>query len=228
MNVAIITAAGAGKRLPGTIKKQYISISGRPLLFWTLDPFLHHPEIHQIIITLPPDDLESMQEAISTEFASDRIRCIAGGQERQNSVYNALQLCPSDTEYVLVHDGVRPFISKQDISRMLNLAYEKKAVVPVSPENHTLKTVIDGKVIGTVPRKDLYQVFTPQVFAYDILKSCHDKIQNLNLQFTDDASILEFFDIPVFALVVSPWNIKITEPEDIRIAELIISKGDRL
>jgi 2-C-methyl-D-erythritol 4-phosphate cytidylyltransferase len=227
MNIAIITAAGLGKRLPGETKKQFINIAGRPLLFWTIDPFFRHTDIHKIIVTLPSDDFSDIKKVVMTEFESDKIQCIEGGKERQNSVYNALKVCPKETEFVLVHDGVRPFITENDITDLLQLVKEKKAVIPVSPENHTLKTVIDGKVMGTVNRKDVYQVFTPQVFAFDILKNCHEKIVNSNVIFTDDASILEFFDIPVFTKIVSPWNIKITGPEDITIAELIILKGDR-
>jgi 2-C-methyl-D-erythritol 4-phosphate cytidylyltransferase len=227
MNVAIITAAGIGKRLPGITKKQFISIAGRPLLFWTIDPFFFHTEIHKIIITLPPDDITTMQQDIIKEYESDRIQCIEGGIERQNSVYNALLACPVDTDYVLVHDGVRPFIKSEEITDLLELVEEYKAVIPISPENHTLKKVVDGRVIETVSRSDLYQVYTPQVFAYQTLKSCHEKIHQSDQVFTDDASILEFFDIPVFTKLVSPWNIKITNPEDVKIAELIISKGDR-
>jgi 2-C-methyl-D-erythritol 4-phosphate cytidylyltransferase len=227
INIAIITAAGSGKRLPGTMKKQFINIAGRPLLFWTIDPFLRHQQIHKIIITLPSDDFVQVRDAISQEFGLDRIQCVKGGKERQNSVYNALQACPKETAFVLIHDGVRPFITSNDISELLELVKGKKALIPVSHVNNTVKTVADGKVIETISRKDLYHVFTPQVFEYNTLKTCHEKIIGSDQIFTDDASILEFFDIPVYAKIVGPWNIKITEPEDIKIAELILSKGDR-
>lgn len=227
MNVAIITAAGSGKRLPGQVKKQFIPIAGKPLLFHTLDVFLNHPDIHRIIVTLPQEDLEQGTSMISHEYHTDRIKCIPGGQERQHSVFNALQECGSDTEYVLVHDGVRPFVNHEEITGLLSLAYEKKAVIPVSPVNHTLKKVLDGKVVSTVSRTDLYQVYTPQVFEYHLLLDSYMKTENAGQIFTDDASILEYLQIPVHTLTVSPWNIKVTEPEDVRIAELIILKGDK-
>ncbi|HNX01134.1 MAG TPA: 2-C-methyl-D-erythritol 4-phosphate cytidylyltransferase [Candidatus Cloacimonadota bacterium] len=227
MNVAIITAAGIGRRLPGSIKKQFIQLAGRPLLFWTIDPFITHADIDQIIITLPQDDLEQFRAEIAKEFHSDRIHCIAGGLERQDSVYLALQDCPANADFVLVHDGVRPFISKQDISNLITEVKDKKAVIPVSPVTHTLKSIKEGKVIETIPRENVYQVFTPQAFDFSMLINCYRKVENTQKIFTDDASILEFLGIPVYTVQMSPWNIKITTPADIRIAELIISKGEK-
>jgi 2-C-methyl-D-erythritol 4-phosphate cytidylyltransferase len=220
--VAIITAGGSGKRLQTKIKKQFLHVHGRPLLFYTLDKFIEHPQIDDVIITLPQTELDEFQKVIDQEYPAKRITCILGGTERQDSVFNALSACPFDTEIVLIHDGVRPFIKAEEISDLIKIAENDKAVIPVSKIKNTIKKIDNGKILKTIPREDLVSALTPQVFQYKLILEMHKKAKSEELNFTDDAAILEHYGIPVSALETSAQNIKITDAFDLKLAEILL------
>lgn len=224
-NIAIITAGGSGTRIKSEKKKQFIKIMDRPLLFWTIDKFANHPDINQIIITLPQDEIKIYKTIIKKEYRDFAISIIAGGKQRQDSVFNALALCPEDTDLVLIHDGVRPFISIKSISDLIKKAQREKAVIPVSKVKNTIKKIKLDKVITTVSREDLVNAFTPQVFQYRLIKECHDDAKNANLYCTDDAAILEHFGHTVHTLECSSHNIKITDQFDLEIAKFILENN---
>jgi len=219
----IITAGGSGKRFQSKTRKQFLEISGRPLLFWTIDKFYHHPEISSVLIALPEDEFERSKKQISKEFPE--IDFIVGGKERQDSVYNALLQCPVDTDYVLIHDGVRPFISEQEISQLIRKVQTQKAVAIVSRMKNTIKEIDKEKIIKTIPRENLVNALTPQVFDFQLIKKYHQQAKAENLYFTDDAAILEHFGEPVFYVEGSSKNFKITELIDYEIATIIIEQN---
>ncbi len=221
-NIAIITAGGSGQRIENVKKKQFIEIMNRPLLFWTIDKFAGHPQINQIFITLPQDDIETYKTVIEKEYKDFAISIIAGGKQRQDSVYNALALCPKDTDLVLIHDGVRPFISRRCISNLIKKAQQKKAVIPISKVKNTIKKIKQDKVLTTMPREDLVNAFTPQVFQYKLIKQCHEEAKNTGLYCTDDAALLEYFGHTVYTLECSSHNFKVTDPFDLEIAKFIL------
>ncbi len=223
--IAIITAGGSGERIKSEKKKQFIEIMNRPLLFWTIDKFADHPDINRIIITLPQDEIEIYKTIIEREYNGFPISIIAGGKMRQDSVYNALALCPEDTDLVLIHDGVRPFISQNSISGLIKKAQQKKAVIPVSKVKNTIKKIEQDKVITTVTREDIINAFTPQVFQYKLIKQCHDEAKKIDLYCTDDAALLEHFGHTVYTLECSSHNIKITDQFDLEIAKFIIKNN---
>ncbi|MDP8231227.1 MAG: 2-C-methyl-D-erythritol 4-phosphate cytidylyltransferase [Candidatus Zophobacter franzmannii] len=227
INTVIITAGGSGNRLPGKIKKQFRLLNFRPILYHTIDKFINHPEITHIIITLPGDDFASITKTISHEFKDNRITFCKGGVERQESVLNALKQVPANTDYVLIHDGVRPFITKELISKLLSLAIEYGASIPISSVKNTIKQVDAGLVSKTIPRDNLYSVHTPQVFDYKKLLNLHLRASQEKITFTDDASIFEFYKEPVATLVSEINNIKITDSLDLEVAKLIM-KGNEM
>jgi 2-C-methyl-D-erythritol 4-phosphate cytidylyltransferase len=224
-NIAIITAGGSGIRIKSEKKKQFIEIMDRPLLFWTIDKFANHPEINKIIITLPQDEIKIYKTIIKKEYPNSSIKIIVGGKQRQDSVYNALKICPKDTDLVLIHDGVRPFISQNDISNLIKKAQLKKAVIPVSKVKNTIKKINQDKVITTVQREDLVNAYTPQIFQYKLIKQCHEDAKKIDLYCTDDAALLEYFGHTVYTLECSSHNFKITDKFDLEIAELIIKNN---
>ena len=224
-NIAIITAGGSGKRIKSKTNKQFIEIMNRPLLFWTIDKFVHHPEIDQIIITLPNSEIKNYKKIIEQEYKTNIISITVGGMQRQDSVYNALLICPEDTDFVLIHDGVRPFISKKDISLLINNALKKNAVILISKIKNTLKEIRDNIVLKTVPREFLANALTPQIFQYKLIKQCHDKAKKIGLYCTDDAALLEHFGYIVSTLECSSHNFKITDQFDLEIAELILKNN---
>ncbi|MBT4576185.1 MAG: 2-C-methyl-D-erythritol 4-phosphate cytidylyltransferase [Candidatus Cloacimonetes bacterium] len=224
-NIVIITAGGSGTRISNEKKKQFIQIMDRPLLFWTIDKFVDHPQIDGVIITLPQDEIAVYKDLIKKEYNDLPIKIIAGGNQRQDSVYNALIYCSNSTELVLIHDGVRPFISQTDISNLIKKAQQKKAVIPVSKVKNTIKKIKQDKILQTVPREDLVNAYTPQVFQFKLLKQCHDDANNKSLYCTDDAALLEHFGYPVYTLECSSHNFKITDPFDLEIAKLILENN---
>ena len=224
-NIAIITAGGSGKRIKSKIKKQFIEIMGRPLLFWTIDKFVDHPDINQIIVTLPQDEIKIYKTLIEKEYRDFAISIIAGGKQRQDSVYNALALCSENTNLVLIHDGVRPFISQDEISKLIKKAQHKEAVIPVSKVKNTIKKIKQDKVIKTIQREDLVNVFTPQIFQYKLIKQCHDKAKKIGIYCTDDAALLEHFGYIVSTLECSSHNFKITDQFDLEIAKFILKNS---
>jgi len=222
MNVAIITAGGSGKRLHKNIKKQFIKIAGKPVLGWTLDHFVNHPQIDRIIITLPQAEIESFQIILNKEYPDYQFTLIEGGAERQVSVLNALQACPPATKYVLIHDGVRPFISKQLISNLLQEIEQAEAILPVSKVKNTIKEVDKNEIKRTIPRANLVNALTPQVFRFPLILQLHQKAKATGLQVTDDASLCENFGYKVKYWLTDGLNFKITDSHDLEIAKFLI------
>lgn len=221
----IITAGGMGKRVGGNTKKQFLEIEGRPLLFRTIDNFVNIPHISKIIITLPTDEINIFESKIINEYPESDIRIVAGGKERQDSVFNALTACDNNTDFVLIHDGVRPFISELEITKILNLVKIKDAVLPVSAMKNTIKKIEDNKVVTTIPRENLVNALTPQAFKYKIILQCHEKAKKSEMQFTDDTAILEHYGFPVHIIYTSEMNFKITNVDDLKMAEMMIKNG---
>ncbi len=223
-NCAIIVAGGIGKRLPGTTKKQFLQIAGIPILIHAVNPFIASRAIQHIVIVLPEDEIETGKYLIKSAFmasSNTEIAFVTGGDSRQESVYNGLQKCPKDAEFVLIHDGVRPFIEKNLISRLLDAAKTHGAAIPVTQIRYTLKRLDNGMVANTVPRQDLYEAHTPQVFDYAQIFECHRKLHETHEEFTDDAAIFEHFGKPVATVACGCTNMKITCPNDMEIAQKI-------
>ena len=226
-NVAIITAAGSGKRLLGEKKKQFRELGGIPILIRTLAFFFNSPIINRIIVTAPEEEVSSCENLINQYFedCTTPYQVIAGGVERQDSVFGALQICPRDTDYVFIHDAVRPFISHALLEELYEAVVEFKAVIPCAPCKHTIKQ-IDGDVIDTtLDRKRLIQVFTPQVFAFDLIHQSYVKAYQQEQFCTDDAQIVELNGGIVSYLLSSDLNIKITDENDLLLANFLIDKN---
>lgn len=224
MNVVLIMAGGRGKRMGTSEKKQFIKVNHKPLIVYTIGIFLRLPEIDKIIVVAPESDNSRMQNICLSEFPDASIKIVPGGKSRQNSVINGLQACPADTDLVLIHDAVRPFAKAEMIRQLIKLAEKHQAAIPASSVRYTLKQVKCNKILQTIPRSDLYNAQTPQVFKYHLIKKYHELALHLDKEFTDDSSILEYYRIPVHILEVDENNFKITEPIDLEIARYLLSK----
>lgn len=226
-NIAIITAGGSGTRLLGDVKKQFRELCGIPILIRTADLFFSSPLIHRLIITSPEEDVEYCEAMIRSYFGDVAKPWIVmgGGIERQDSIFGALQACPGDTDYVFIHDAVRPFISLALLEKLYEAVIEYKAVIPAAPPKHTIKTVDSERVAYTLDRKKLIQAYTPQVFDFRLILKCYQKAYQRGLVGTDDASIVELCGYPVHYLISSDLNLKITDETDLLLARLIIEKN---
>ncbi len=220
----IITAGGSGKRLPGKIKKQFLLLDDKPVLFHTIERFLTKKIVSEIVISLPKDDFHEQSCLIQKNYPDKNIRCVEGGKERQDSVYNALLACDSDCDVVLIHDGVRPFFGQDTVEKMIKEVKIGRGVIPVSKVKFTVKECENGFVKQTIPRNNLYNVHTPQCFVYQDILELNKQIMRDNLLLTDDASIFEECGLQVKTIVENDYNIKITTQEDLIYAEFLLSK----
>lgn len=220
---AIIAAGGIGKRMGGAKPKQYIEILGRPIICLTLDKFREFNHINKVIIVVPPDYVDSFRSDIISryEYPSDW-QVTAGGLHRQDSVRNGLNLVSKDCDVVLVHDGVRPFITAGLIERSIETAFNEGAAIVAAPIKETIKKAGGDKLISaTVDRDGLWGAQTPQAFRYKILKEAMESAYRDNFMGTDEASIVERIGTKVKIVEGDSRNIKITTPDDIVLAEAI-------
>jgi 2-C-methyl-D-erythritol 4-phosphate cytidylyltransferase len=215
---AVIVAAGSGRRFGGEgPPKQYRELLGAPLLAWTLRPFLRHPGIGRTVLVLPAADVD---DAPAWLLELPVIR-VAGGAERGDSVRNGLAALGDEVRTVLVHDGARPLVSENLISRLIDASREG-AVIPGLPVTDTLKEVDDGgRVVRTVDRSRFSRVQTPQAFPRADLVEVHRRAHEAGIAATDDAALFERYGLQVRVVEGESSNLKVTTPEDLVLARLL-------
>lgn len=224
---AVIVAAGDGKRMGSEVKKPYLELASRPILFHTLRNIISSPLISGIILVVGKGLVDYCRhEVVEAFMIKGVINIIEGGDERQDSVYHGLKALPEDTELVMIHDGVRPFVSCKMIEETIAAATEYGAAVTGVKVKDTIKTVDESnRVIQTVNRTGLWAVQTPQVFKAKLLRDCYDTAINKGFYGTDDASIVEWAGLEVMIVEGEYENIKITTPFDLMVAEAMIERG---
>ncbi len=219
---AIIPSAGYGERMGG-LKKPYILLDGKPILFHTLKVFQKCPLIDDIkVIVAAGDEQKCLDEVIS--YCNEKVsQIITGGSTRQESVFNGLKNLSPDTDLVIIHDCVRPFVTNDMISASLDSAKKWGAAIVAVPVKDTIKESDDNVfVANTLDRQRLWSIQTPQVFKYEIILHAHLLAQQKNIQATDDAGLVEMFGNCKVKLVMGTYeNIKITTPIDLIVAEAI-------
>jgi len=221
----VITAGGMGLRLPGDVKKQFRLLNGKPLLIWSLELLAKVSGIGEIVVALPSKDIDYFTRVCSDYFPEDTLshfKFCEGGQQRQESVFNALKLCPPDSKLAIIHDGVRPFITVRLIEELIKMTKEYGAAIPGAPVRNTIKTTKEDIIDHTIRRDILLQVYTPQVFDYNILMKCYHKAMIESYFTTDDAALLEHYGYSVHYLIDSSFNLKITDEFDFFLAEQVI------
>ena len=220
MDYVIIVAGGKGLRMGSDIPKQFLPISGRPVLMRTLERFRAYSADLQIILVLPEAQQDYWRQLCEEYHFDVEYQLANGGQTRFHSVQNGLALVPDDAEGVVgVHDGVRPFPSIEVIKNCYETARTAKAVIPVIPVVETVRHLEkEGSV--TVPRDEYKLVQTPQTFDIQLLKAANR--QPYNDGFTDDASVVESYGHEITLVEGNRENIKITTPYDMKIAEVLI------
>ncbi|MGL5439756.1 MAG: 2-C-methyl-D-erythritol 4-phosphate cytidylyltransferase [Filifactoraceae bacterium] len=230
MNIAIILASGMGARMKSSIPKQFLELNGRPIILRTLDIFVKHNEVDKIILVISRDMEEYYNENIKSKLETTKqISIVYGGEERYESVYNALLAVSKDANLVLIHDGVRPFVKHKEISQVMEMAEKKGAAILVKRIIDTVKLVEDGIVTDTLDRNLLYGAVTPQVFKYNVIMEAYNKMKTDNKIFiaTDDSMVVERFVQEVYIVEGGNENIKITNPVDIFIGNEILDMWNR-
>jgi 2-C-methyl-D-erythritol 4-phosphate cytidylyltransferase len=227
----IIPAAGLGTRMgrtapekEGISRKQFMLLSGSPILVHTIRKFVTAPSVAEIVVALRPDDMDWANELFHKEGLQHIVRTVAGGESRQQSVENALAGIGKDIELVAVHDAVRPFIERDLIEKVIAEAAESgAAIVGIVPVD-TVKQVHRNKVRATLPRERLILTQTPQVFRLDLLRQAFDKAREDVFIGTDEASLVERLEkVEVSVVLGNDRNIKITKPTDMELARLYLA-----
>lgn len=220
--IAIVPAAGLGKRLgPGT-NKPFQMLLDKPLIIWTLEILESSPEIKEIIPVLKEQDMATGTELFDSYNLSKIRRIVQGGAERQDSVYNGLRQLDAKADIVLIHDGARPFVSRDIIRNSINSLKGFDGVVVGVPVKDTIKKAEDGVIRKTLPRNPLWAIQTPQVFFYEPLMRAYNKAMEDNFYSTDDSALVERLGGRIKIIMGSYENMKITTPEDIVIAEHLL------
>lgn len=215
----IIVAGGTGSRMQSSIPKQFIEIKEKPILIHTITKFLAFDEFIHIIVCVHPDYLTDAHFMLAEYFPDKNIQVVAGGETRFHSVKNGLQKITNPFDIVGIHDAARPFVSHDTIKRCFETAAQKGNAIPVAPVNESLRMVVNG-INKAVRRDDYKTVQTPQCFLVSKIKAAFE--QSYSPFFTDDATVLESMDEPIYLVEGNKENIKITHPDDLKLAELYL------
>ncbi len=208
----------------GISRKQFMLLSGSPILIHTIRKFVSSPSVTEIVVALRQDDMPWADELFRTQGLSDTVRTVAGGETRQQSVENALASVSNDTELVAVHDAVRPFVERDVIEKVIREAGETgAAIVGIVPVD-TVKQVHRNKVRATLPRERLILTQTPQVFRLNLLRDAFEKARQDLFIGTDESSLVERLEqVEVSVVLGTDRNIKITKPSDMDLARLYLT-----
>lgn len=219
---ALITAAGYGTRMGADRPKQYLDLGGSPLLARTVKAFDEHPLIDVIVITVPPGDESLCRSVVIEPYGFSKIeRIVPGGATRQQSVLNGL-ITLDRTEIVAIHDGARPLVAKSTITKTIEAAKATGAALACAPVRDTVKRKEDHHLL-TLSRSNLWLAHTPQTFLTRLILEAHRAAEQEGFSGTDDACLVERLGLPVAVVEDSPYNIKVTTPEDLQLATLLVS-----
>lgn len=222
--LAIIPAAGMGVRMGGGTPKQFLSLEGIPIFVHTLRKFVISDAIDEIFLGLRPDDMERAARELDPEHFTKSVRLVSGGSTRQETVARCLQQAPPETELVVVHDAVRPFITLELLRRIVDAARKDGAAIPGIPSIDTVKQVERQTILGTIPRERIVLAQTPQAFRFNILREAVERASIEGFNGTDESSLVERQGQNVTVLMGSDRNIKITKPSDLPLARLYITQ----
>lgn len=223
--IALITAAGKGQRMQSSIPKQYLSLGGKPILAQTLQVFEECSSIDGIYIIVPQDQMDRVQKDIVERYHFKKVfKVVRGGKIRQLSVWNGLKAIRSDCAIVVVHDGVRPLITRRLITQSIEVAQKNGAAVVAVLSKDTVKRAASGKKIQTLPREEIWLAQTPQTFQFPLLMKAYQKAHQDDILGTDDAFLVERLGHPITLVTGDYSNIKITTPEDLALAETLFPR----
>lgn len=223
--VLIIPAAGSGRRMRHETPKPYIELGGRTILERTISAFLHLDSLRQVLVATSAGFMDVTRQILKSILPGNVTgKVVAGGNERQHSIHNALRAA-DDADLILVHDAVRPFVKLRHIEACCQAAAEVGAALLGIPSKDTLKRLDDRHFVSETPsRSSMWQAQTPQVFKRELLLEAYEHADKQQFTGTDDASLVEHLGRPVKMIEGERMNIKLTYPMDLELAKLIIQK----
>jgi len=225
MNIAIIAAAGSGTRMASDRPKQFLLLAGTPVIFHTLQPFEECDQIDELVVVLPAEESAGFLSMAGKFGLRKLARVVPGGATRAESVKRGLLSLRSATaEIVAVHDGVRPFVTVDEISATVAAAKSEGAAILVAPVTDTIKQIDDHSVVKTLDRGLLRRALTPQCFRYELLRDAYQRVDVNDASLTDESALVEQLGHRVSIVEGSSRNIKITTAEDLVIAEALLKQ----
>jgi 2-C-methyl-D-erythritol 4-phosphate cytidylyltransferase len=227
--VALILAAGRGRRMGTAENKPYLLLAGKPIVCHTLFEFEQSPLIDEIVLIVGQDEVDYARSSIVDAFQFTKVGTIVvGGLKRQDSVWKGLRAIKGDGDVVMVHDGVRPFISQELLQKTGQAMESSGAAIVAVPVKDTIKTASpQGEVLTTLDRSTLWAIQTPQAFRRDLLEKAFEKAIDDGFYATDDAALVERLGEKVTIVEGSYENIKITTPEDLVLGESLLKGRGR-
>jgi 2-C-methyl-D-erythritol 4-phosphate cytidylyltransferase len=226
--IALIPAAGMGKRMAAGINKQYLLLNDKPIVAHTLSIFEDAPFVDDIYLIIPEEEILYCREHVVERYGFAKVRSIVpGGAERQHSVLNGLRAVENalDDDLVLIHDGVRPFVPVHVLERALEVAGAHDGALVAVPAKDTVKIVTEGIIRETPPRESLWLAQTPQAFRYGVIRAAHEIADAEGFLGTDDAMLVERLGKDIHVVLGDYRNIKITTPEDLILAEAFLRQA---
>ncbi|HEX6589281.1 MAG TPA: 2-C-methyl-D-erythritol 4-phosphate cytidylyltransferase [Longimicrobiales bacterium] len=218
----VIPAAGVGRRMGG-VRKQFLELAGEPMLLHTLRPFLEHPDVRWVIVALSAEDIDDPPTWL--RGIDPRVALVRGGAERAESVMRALSAVPDDADVVLVHDAARPLVTRELIDRTVGAVRDGQGAIAALPISDTVKRVVNGAVVETPDRSELYRAQTPQAFPRALLAEAYRAAALLGRTTTDDAAVVERYGKGHVVIVEGdPENLKVTDPADMTIASALLAR----
>ena len=225
---ALVLAAGRGERLGQRLPKAFVALAGRPLLLHALEALASAGEISRLVPVIAEADLERYRALASSLAALPGLAEPAfGGSERQDSVRAGLESLPAGVTLVVIHDAARPLVRPAMVSRVIAEAREFGAAILAAPARDTIKRVRDGRILETPDRRECFAAQTPQVFRTELLREALAKAAADGFRGTDDAQLVERLGVAVRVVPGGPENLKITDPEDLFVAEARLRRSGR-
>jgi 2-C-methyl-D-erythritol 4-phosphate cytidylyltransferase len=224
--LAIVLAGGAGKRMGSPTSKQFLLLDNRPILVHTLQVFEECRPVDGVYLVVNHKDLPVIQEEVLEQYRFSKIlKLVIGGRLRQDSVRNGIEAIDEPCDIVIIHDAARPFVSPSFIEKSIFLMEMYDAIIPALPVKDTIKVVSkEGFVVKTLDRDALWNIQTPQTFKYDLIAQAYREGMAKKLFGYDDSTFIEYMGKRIKVVEGSPYNIKITTPEDLTIARGILSQ----
>lgn len=226
---AIVLSAGKGSRMNSQVHKQYMELAGKPVIYYALQAF-SESTVDEIVLVVGAGEAKFCQKEIVEKYHFTKVtHIVEGGKERYHSVYEGLKAC-TDADYVMIHDGARPFVSQELIASAMEDVKKYGANIAAVPVKDTIKQVDETGMVVDTPRRDrLWSVQTPQSFSRELIWSAYEcMLQQDNLAITDDAMVVEQYGGSNVHVILGDYcNIKITTPEDLLVAEAFVKKYEK-
>jgi len=220
----VIPAGGVGSRFGARTPKQFLRLGTMPILAATVQHFARHPAVRAVVVAAPEPWVTRAGRILGRVVTRTPLTVVAGGRTRQDSVWLALQAAPEDVEIIVVHDAVRPMITRRLVDTVVRAAAAEGAAICALPLTETVKRVRAERVEATLDRSELWAVQTPQAFRADLLREAHEKARRDGVVGTDDAMLVERLGHPVRVVRGLAENVKITTPEDLRRARFLAGR----